>query len=146
MGKKRTFGCLIMNIPPLRGTFCARRHLKHIKVTLWGITHYSRHIPHIWRHVSPLRRTFGGKDTLFNPFSHIWRHISPFEVFGGKDTLFKAFSTYLEACFTFEEGFGVRTLCSRHFLHIWRKDLCMRRCHVALLTWSNPQMNNKCMF
>jgi hypothetical protein len=53
--------------------------------------------------VSPLRRTFGGKDTLFNPFSHIWRHISPFEVFGGKDTLFEAFSTYLEASSLHEE-------------------------------------------
>lgn len=91
-------------------------------------------------------KNFWGMDTLFNPFSHIWRNISPFEVFVVKEELFEAFSTYLKACFTFEEGFGVRTLCSGHFLHIWRKELCTRGCHVALLIWSNHQMNNKSMF
>jgi hypothetical protein len=104
-----------------------------------------KNLPCIWRHVSPLRRSFGGKDTLSNPLSHIWKHISPFEVFEGEDKLFEAFFTYLEACFTFEEGFGMGTFWLMHFLHIWRKDLRMRSCHVALLTWSNPQMNNICM-
>ena len=62
---------------------------------LWGIINYSRHIPYLWSHVSPLRRYFGGKDRLFSPFSHIWSLVSPFEVFGGKDIMFEAFSRYL---------------------------------------------------
>jgi hypothetical protein len=40
-------------------------------------------------------------------FTHIWRYISPF---GGKGALFEA------------------------FLYIWRKILCMKGCHVALMT------------
>jgi hypothetical protein len=122
-----------MSLPLCGRGICERNHLKHNKVTLWSITHCSRHIPHIWRHVSPLRRTFGGKETLFNPLSHIWRHISPFEVFRGKNTLFKVFSTYLEASSLHEEmpcsivGLFYDTHCSMHIPHIWRHVLPLRK-------------------
>jgi hypothetical protein len=35
---------------------------------------------------------------IFGGIFHLLRYL------GGKDKLFEAFSTYLEACFTFEEG------------------------------------------
>jgi hypothetical protein len=57
------FSCLIMSLAPCSKDFAGKNTLK---VTLWGITHYPRRIPHIWRHVSPSRHL--GKDTWFNTF------------------------------------------------------------------------------
>jgi hypothetical protein len=88
---------------------------------------------------------FWGKDTLFECVSHIWRHISPFRSLGVEDTLFDAFLHIWRYVSPLRRTLGKNTLF-RHFLHIWRRALYMRRCHVAFLTWSNPQMKNKCMF
>jgi len=42
----------------------------------------------------------------------------------------EVYSTYLEA-YSPLEVFGTRALCSKHILCIWKRALCMRRCHVV---------------
>jgi hypothetical protein len=83
-----------MNLAPKQGASSSKRHLKCSKETLWDITHCSRHIPHIWRHVSPLKNFFGAKDILFNPFGGIFHLL---RCLGVRPHCLRFFSTYLEA-------------------------------------------------
>jgi hypothetical protein len=73
-------------------------------------------------------------------FAHLFRVSLAFEILYSSQRLHMEVNTS-----RIYHNINSKNTIFRAFLHIQRA-LYMRRCHVALFTWSNPQKKNKCMF